>query len=215
MKIPILAPQFLTPSQYDELFRLDTPDKIQSYVSRIPFNFEPEGPSCMSVSMTLTTHRALCMEGALVAALAFWIQGERPLMLDMSAHDDDDHVIALFRRSGHWGAVSKSNHPYVRYRDPVYRTIRELVMSYVHEYYNLDGHKSLRGFGGPLDLSQIDPSVWIGGESAWEVANMLCDIPHTPLFGPRVHLPLRPIDAIERKVADLREHTPKKKHTRS
>jgi hypothetical protein len=185
---------------------LNTPDKIQSYISAIPFNFEPGGPSCMSVAGTLRAGRALCMEGALLAALALWVNGEKPLILDLSAHDDDDHVIALYRRGGRWGALSKSNHAVLRFRDPVYKSIRELVMSYVHEYTNNAGHKSLRSFGGPLDLSKYPIDVWVGGESAWVIANALCDIPHTPLFDEHIHLPLRPLDATEMRALAVREH---------
>jgi hypothetical protein len=123
----------LTAKELALLRRLNTPQKIQNFVSAIPQNFEPNGDSCMSVRGALRMRRAHCMESALIAALAFWIHGEAPLIMDFSANEaDDDHIVALFKRNGCWGAISKSNHAYLRGRDPVYRTLRELVMSYVH-----------------------------------------------------------------------------------
>jgi hypothetical protein len=194
----------LTDVELAILTKLDTPQKIQKYVSEIPHNFEPHGDSCMSVREVLRTKRALCMEGALVAALALWIHGERPLILDLSAEDDDDHVITLYKRDGLWGAISKSNHPYVRFRDPVYRTIRELVMSYVHEYYNTNGQKSLRSYGAPLSLTTFRPTDWITGTDAWEIAEALCDVRHIQLMTKKQASNLRPIDPIEHKLFAIR-----------
>ncbi|HEV3410188.1 MAG TPA: hypothetical protein VG095_07830, partial [Chthoniobacterales bacterium] len=116
------------------LARLRTPQKIQDFVSELPTNFEPEGDTCLSVAEVLRQRRAHCIEGAFVAACALWMNGEPPLLMDFQATLDDDHVIALFKRGGCWGAISKSNHIWLRWRDPVYRTPRELAMSYFHEY---------------------------------------------------------------------------------
>ena len=147
----------LSNKELSVLKRLDTPQKIQDFVSAIPQNFEPDGDSCMSVREVLKNRRAHCIEGALVAALALWVHGEAPLVMDLSANDiDEDHIITLFQKNGYWGAISKGNHAYVRYRDPVYRSIRELAMSYFHEYYDTKGNKTLRSFSRPLDLSRLD-----------------------------------------------------------
>ena len=146
----------LTVRELSTLKKLNTPQKIQDFVSAIPQNFEPNGDSCMSVREVLTTRRAHCIEGALVAALAFWICGEKPLLMDLSANDrDEDHIITLFKKNGYWGAISKGNHAYVRYRDPVYKTIRELAMSYFHEYFLKSGKKTLRQYSALLNLNNF------------------------------------------------------------
>src|SRR5690606_12897284 len=104
------------------LGRLTTPAKIQDFVSALPANFERQGGTCLSVRETLRQRRAHCIESAFVAAVALWLNGEKPLLMDLQAStDDDDHVVALFRRNGCWGAISKSNHVWLRWRDPVYR----------------------------------------------------------------------------------------------
>ncbi len=194
----------LTPKELAVFAKLNTPQKIQTFVSLIPQNFEPDGDSCMSVREVLRTHRALCMEGALVAALALWVHGERPLILDLSAVNDDDHVVAVFKKNGCWGAISKGNHPYVRYRDPVYRTLRELVMSYFHEYYNSKGEKTLRTYSRPIDLSLCAPESWVTGKDAWPIAQMLCDAVHYPLINASSEKQLRPIEEIERRLMHIR-----------
>lgn len=193
---------------YDEEFQLlkslDTPEKIQDFVSAIPHNFEPDGDSCMSVREVLATRRAHCIEGALVAALAFWVNGERPLIMDMTATKDDyDHVITLFKYDGHWGAISKGNHAYVRYRDPVYRTLRELTMSYFHEYYDMNGIKTLRSFSSPVDLRKYHPHVWITGSGSWKIAEDLDKVKHFTLLSKTQENLLRPIDALEKKAAQI------------
>lgn len=192
------------------LFRdLDTPAKIQDFVSAIPQNFEQDGDSCMSVREVLHNRRAHCIEGALVAALAFWVNGERPLIMDMTATKDDyDHVITLFKRDGHWGAISKGNHAYVRYRDPVYRTLRELTMSYFNEYYDTNGIKTLRSFSLPVDLRRYSPEVWITGNGSWKIAEDLDEVKHTTLLSKAQEKLLRPIDALEQKAAQIAMHKP-------
>ena len=134
----------LTPAEFRVLQRLDTPHKIQAYLNSIPQNFEPDGQTALSVREVLRQRRSHCIEGGMLAAAALWVHGERPLLLDLSAENDYDHVVALFRRNGCWGAISKTNHYALRYRDPVYRTLRELAISYFHEYANRRGQKSLR-----------------------------------------------------------------------
>ena len=189
---------------------LDTPEKIQDFVSAIPQNFELNGDSCMSVREVLRTRRAHCIEGALLAALAFWVNGERPLIMDMTATKNDyDHVIALFKRAEHWGAISKGNHAYVRYRDPVYRTLRELSMSYFNEYYDTKGIKTLRSFSLPVDLSRYSPEVWITGNGSWKIAEDLDGVRHYNLLSKEQEKLLRPIDALEQKAAQIAMHKPR------
>jgi len=197
----------LTEKEIAILKQLNTPEKIQDFVSAIPQNFEPDGDSCMSVREVLANRHAHCIEGALVAAVAFWVNGERPLLMDMTATNDDfDHVIALFKRDGHWGAISKGNHAYVRYRDPVYRTLRELTMSYFNEYYDLKGIKTLRAFSRPIDLRKYSSEDWITGNGAWKVAEDLDEVKHFNLLSKKQEKLLRPIDALEKRVAKIAMH---------
>ena len=123
----------LTRPEFALLRRLDTPRKIQQFVFGLKQNFEPNGETCNAVRTVLRQRRAHCIEGAMVAACALWIHGEPPLLLDFQAVHDFDHVVAVFRRNGRWGAISKTNGIGLRWRDPVYRTLRELAMSYLQD----------------------------------------------------------------------------------
>ena len=192
--------------QEQALFRrLNTPGKIQSFVSALPHNFEDDGDSCMSVREVLRTNRAHCIEAALLAALALAVHGHEPLIMDLSANEhDDDHVIALFRHNGLWGAISKSNHAVLRYRDPIYRTPRELALSYVHEYTNAKGEKTLRSYSRPISLSRIPLSVWVTGLDAWTVAEATCTARHYTLFPHSTSL--RPLDAVQLRAQEITEH---------
>ena len=145
----------------------------------------------------------------MIAAAALWIRGERPLLLDLQAVRDYDHVVAVFRRNGRWGAISKTNHVPLRYRDPVYRSLRELAMSYFHEYANRRGEKTLRTYSRVLDLRTIAPELWItNGTNCWELAEKLDELRHYPLLGKRHERSLRTRDALERRAQKLRDHQP-------
>jgi len=184
--------------------KLNSPEKIQTFVSAIPHNFEPDGDSCMSVREVLATHRAHCIEGAMVAALAFWIHGERPLLMDLVAGKGDfDHVVTLFKRDGCWGAISKGNHAYTRYRDPVYRTLRELAMSYFNEYYDTNGVKTLREYSLPFDIRKYKPEVWITGTGAWAIAEDIGSVRHFALLRPHQAHSLRDIEDVEKRAAEI------------
>ncbi len=197
----------LTSKEIAVLKRLNTPQKIQDFVSAIPQNFERNGDSCMSVREVMKTNRAHCIEGALLAALAFWFHGESPLLVDLAANNkDDDHIIAVFKKNGYWGAISKGNHAYVRYRDPIYRSLRELVMSYFHEYYNQTGDKTLRTYSRPLDLSRYKPEKWITGNDAWKIAEDMCDITHYKFVSHQQEKLLKPVDDIQMRITHHRVH---------
>jgi len=145
----------------------------------------------------------------MLAACALWVHGEPPLLLDLQAVQDYDHVVALFRRNGRWGAISKTNHVPLRYRDPVYRSLRELVMSYFHEYANRRGEKTLRSYSRAFDLRRIPLKDWVSNPgNCWEVAQTLDDLPHYRLFPKRQERHLRTRDRIERRAQKLREHRP-------
>lgn len=197
----------LTRAEFAVLQRLDTPRRIQDFVYGLKQNFEVGGETCLTVREVLRTRRAHCIEGAMLAACAFWVHGEPPLLLDMRAVNDFDHVVALYRRHGHWGAISKTNGVFLRSRDPVYRDLRELAMSYFHEYTNRRNHKTLREYSLPCDLRRFDPKVWVCGEKgAWDVAAALDDVRHFRLVTGR-HLRLvTPRDAFERRAGALSQY---------
>ena len=199
---------YLSDSEWKVLSVLDSAEKIQDYVSAIPQNFEHGGDSCMSVREILKANRAHCIEGAVLAAVAFMVHGEKPLLMDLMANDEDeDHVIALFQRDGYWGAISKGNHAYVRYRDPIYKTVRELALSYFHEYYNLKGKKTLRSYSRPYNLVRIKKEDWITGEHSWKIAEALCDVNHYPFITKKQEKSLRDVDAIQLTITKHRVHT--------
>ena len=197
----------LDAAEFRILERLNDPIKIQAFLDAIPQNFERDGQTCLSVREVLRQKRAHCIEGAMLAACALWIHGERPLLLDLKAERDYDHVVALFRRDGHWGAISKTNPPLLRWRDPVYRTLRELSITYLHEYANRRHQKTLRSYAGPLDLRRFDPEVWVTNRgNCWDVGFALEDLRHIPLITRAQAKRLRLRDAIERQAGALMSH---------
>ena len=151
---PTPAELGLTAEEGRVLRALTTPQHIQEFVVGLHANFEEEGDTLRSVRGVLRHRRAHCIEAAFVAACALWLQGEPPLIMDLTAKGDSDHVIAIFRRHGCWGAISKSNHVWLRWRDPVYRSLRELAMSYFHEYTNKH-RKTLRTYSRPVGLDRF------------------------------------------------------------
>jgi hypothetical protein len=197
----------LSKAEFAVLRRLTTPQKVQDFLNRMSPNFETDGQTCLSVREVLRQRRAHCIEGAMLAACALWVHGEPPLLLDLRAERDYDHVVALFRRGRCWGAISKTNPAVLRWRDPVYRSLRELAMSYLHEYANKRNQKTLRSYAGPFDLRRFDPRLWVtNGKNCWEIGATLDDMPHRPLLTRRQARGLRLRDAIEREAGALTEH---------
>ena len=206
----------LTKGEFAVLRRLSSPQKIQTYLLNLPQNFEPNGDTCASVRVVLRERRAHCIEGAFVAAAALWIHGEPPLLLDLRAVDDSDHVVTLFRRRGHWGCISKTNGPDLRWRDPVYRTLRELALSFLHEYSNRRDYKSLREYSVPYDLRRADPKVWVTAEDgAWDVAEKLDEIRHYCLVTKAQEKLLQRRDPFEREVALLTQYKKPRRRKKS
>jgi len=143
------------PDEFSIFKKLCTPAAIQDFVNGFEMNFTGRKHTYASPLVVLQTKKAHCMEGALLAAAALWHLGYPPLLLDLkTTTHDDDHVVALFKEDGRWGAVSKTNHAVLRYRDPVYRDPRELAMSYFNEYFLDNGVKTLRSYSAPFDLLQ-------------------------------------------------------------
>jgi hypothetical protein len=198
----------LTRGEFAVLRRLDTPQKIQLFINAIPANHEIGGETILSVREVLRQHRAHCIEGAFVAACALWIHGEAPLVMYMDCDASDyPHVLALFRRSKAWGAISKHNGPQLRYRDPIYRSLRELAMSYFHEYFNKRGSKTLRGYSGAFDMRRIDSRLWVTCDEACSEANdLLADLRCYSLLDARQSRLLSRRDAFERRAAKMVEY---------
>ncbi len=206
----------LTREEYTMLARLTTPTKIQGFLDTLAFNWEKGGDTHRSPRSVLATRRAHCIEGALLAATALWIAGEPPLIMNLSpqaGRGDFDHVVALFKRGGRYGAISKTNHAVLRFRDPVYRTPRELALSYFHEWFlPKTGEKVLECYSKPLDLCKRFGTAWITAENdLWEVADALDATPHYDLVPKGNWRFVRNADAMELaagSVAEWKKHHP-------
>jgi hypothetical protein len=189
------------------LAALRTPHRIQDFVNAIPWNHEPDGPTARSVVETLRAGRAHCVEAAFVAGCALWRAGAPPLLMDLgAARGDVDHVVALFRRGGHWGAISKSNSPFLRYRDPIHRTLRELALSFFPQYVKLR-RKTLRTYSVAVDLRRHDPATWATHPGfCHEMVDALTGSRHFPILPPGMKHALRPIDEIEARSNLLKDY---------
>lgn len=198
----------LSPSEMVVFRKLNTPIKIQDFLDSMPINWckGKEGHTYMSPRRVLREQKMHCLEGALFAAAALWIQRERPLLLDLKADGDDDHVVALYKRNGYWGAISKTNHATVRFRDPVYKTVRELAVSYFHEYFvNKTGKKVLRSFSEPFSLKPFGTAWITAQEDLDDLVLALDDSPHTKIF-PSKNIPfIRKADPMEKRAGVLIE----------
>jgi len=188
---------------------LNSPKKIQDFLNSIEANFEESGDTCYSPLSVLRKGKAHCMEGALLAAAILYYHNQEPLILDLEATPEDfDHVITLFKQHGYWGAIGKTNHAVLRYREPVYKTPRELVMSFFHEYFlNSNGKKTLRTFSNPVNLKRFDKFNWISSEEqVWFIPDYLTKIPHNKILNRKQIMSLRPADKIEIEAGLLTEY---------
>lgn len=189
------------------LQKLSTPQKVQDYLDSLPINFELSGESNFSPRRVLKEKKMHCLEGAVFAAAALAYHGERPLLMDFrTTPKDEDHVVALFRQNGLWGAVSKTNHAILRWRDPIFRSPRELAMSYAHEYLEWDGRKSLREYSAPFDLSRYKPEKWVtAGEDLDWLVGALDASRHFPIAPKKILRHLRRASAVELKAMKIVE----------
>lgn len=176
------APPFgLTRSEARLLTSLTPEWRIQEYLDK-DLLYDTKGGSCRSPRRVIRDGLCQCMDGAMFAAAALRMQGRPPLILDLEAEQDDDHVLAVFKGKHGWGAIGRSNYSGLRYREPVYRSIRELVMSYFESYFNLRREKTLRAYSRPVNLSRFDKVQWMTAEEdVWDIPNHLVKIPHTKL----------------------------------
>lgn len=203
----------LDESEYTILRRLRTPEQIQAFVNAIPINHEIGGETVFSVRQVLAHRRAHCIEAALLAACALWIHGEPPRVMHLDCDASDyPHVVALFRRGKCWGAISKSNGAALRYRDGIYRNLRELAMSYFHEYSTRGGFKTLRSYAAPLDLRRIDPGLWVTGRGCWALHARLERSRHYPLVSARQQKTLSRRDAFERAAGRIVQYPKESGH---
>lgn len=197
----------LTASELTILKKLSTPIKIQDFLDATPLNWEKKGETYMSPQRTLKENKMHCFEGALLAATALWLQGKEPLLLDLKADGDDDHVVALYKQNGYWGAISKTNHTSLRFRDPVYKNIRELALSYFHEYFsNTTGKKVLRSYSTrPFNLKKHGTAWITAKEDLDDLALAVDRAPHTNII-PNTNIKLiRKADTMERRAGELTE----------
>lgn len=197
----------LTKDEQAVFARLNSPQKIQDFLDTLPINFEPGGDTLYSPRQVLREKTAHCMEGALFAAAVLAYHGHRPLLLDLQtlAHDED-HVVAIFKERGGWGAISKTNHAILRWRDAVYKTPRELAMSFFHEYYLDDGVKTLKAFSKPFDLRRYKPQEWVIAEGGLEyIAEDLDESPHVSIVANGARRRLRKTSPLERKMLKFTE----------
>ena len=198
----------------ERLFKsLNTPGKIQDFLNKIPINFEEDGKdTCYSPRRVLRKNKCHCMEGAVLAALILRVNGYPPLLVDLTASSKDfDHVIAVFQINGKWGAISKTNHATLRYREPVYETIRELVMGYFNEYFNDNGKKTLRSYSDAVDLTMFDDINWMTTENeVWEIPEYLGEVEHFNILTKSQIMGLRDADEIEMKAGDIIEYKSEK-----
>ncbi|TSC82568.1 MAG: hypothetical protein G01um101420_235 [Parcubacteria group bacterium Gr01-1014_20] len=185
--------------------KLNSPMKIQDYLETIPINFEKRGETCMSPRLVVRGQKAHCFEGALFAAAALLFHGQNPLLLDLKTIDGDfDHVVALFRKGKFWGSISKTNHAVLRYREPVYKSVRELAMSFFHEYFLNNGKKTMRSFSNAFNLNRYQIKDWVISEKPlWFIDKDLDISPHHPIFPGRKTIELRKADPVEIRAGKL------------
>jgi hypothetical protein len=169
---------------------LGNPDKIQAFLDSIDYNPNYE---CRSPRWVMKKRSAHCFEGALFAAAALQFIGYKPLIIDMKAVNDDDHVIAVFKEDGHWGAVAKSNFTSLRFREPVYRSLRELIMSYFDFFFNIYKYKSLRSYSLPFDLTKFDSRNWSTTDEDLEyIGDKIESLHHFPVITKKMISKLSP-----------------------
>jgi hypothetical protein len=181
-----------TPAEFRKLRSLKDPHGIQRLLDSMPYHLANTAWSPRRVLRENTSH---CFEGALFAAAALRANGYPPLILDLEADHDTDHVIAIYRMNGHWGAVAKSNYTGCRYREPVYRSLRELALSYFDVYFNLRAERTLRTFSRPVNMARFDSRGWMtADEDLWYVAEYLFTIGHYRLLTPAMIKKLHRLD---------------------
>lgn len=182
----------LSPRNLRTLRALKTPAQIQKFIDSIEYEY---ANTARSPERVLRERKGHCMEGALVAAAALRLNGHPPLLMDLEAVQDDDHVVAIYRERGLWGSIAKSNFAGLRFRAPVYRTLRELALSYFEDCYNLRGERTLRSYSRPVNLKRLDGQHWMTAEGdVWCVPELLIAARHYQLLPDKVARALPRLD---------------------
>ncbi|MFH0991069.1 MAG: hypothetical protein V1799_13755 [bacterium] len=180
------------PQERKLLASLRSPEGVQQYLDNLPYNAKE---SCYSPRFVMNSGAAHCMEGALFAAAALEFLGYKPLIVDLIAQRDDDHIIAIYKRNGKWGCVAKSNYTGLRYRSPVYRTLRELALSFFDDYFNVKQELTLRGYSPPLLLSKRHFGKWqIREDDLYDVSDHFEKMKQIPLITKAEVRSLRRVD---------------------
>ena len=182
-----------TAGELRRLRSLKTPYGVQRYLDEMPYHLATTAWSPRRVLHEWTAH---CLEGAIFGAAALRVLGYPPLLVDLEAENDTDHVLAIYRVRGHWGAVGKSNYAFLGYREPIFRTLRELALSYFDAYFNLRRDRTLRTYSNPVDLRRFDARGWMTSEKdVWFIPEYLLTISHRPLLEPWMRRALHRLDA--------------------
>lgn len=199
--------QAFTKKEIALLKKLNTPAKVQDFLNAIPINFEKDKKDTIkSPLIVLRANNAHCIEGAIMGAYILSLHGHKPLVLHLeTVKSDFDHVIAPFKQGGLWGALSKTNHAVLRYREPVYKDIHELVMSYFHEYFTDDGKKTLRRYSKPLNLNIFGKDWITSNEDLWGIDEELDKIKHYDIAPKNIFKKLRLADKSEREAGKIVE----------
>jgi len=191
----------LSPEEMRTLRSLKTPVRIQKFVDSLTYQY---ADTAWSPQRVLRDRKGHCLEGALVAAAALRVNGYPPLLMDLEAVHDDDHVLAIYRERGLWGSIAKSNFAGLRFRAPVYRTLRELALSYFEHYYNLRGERTLRAYSVPVNLARLDSKHWMTAEEdVWCVTDLLIDARHFDLIPDKV---ARELPRVDRRSFEAGKH---------
>jgi hypothetical protein len=203
--------------QHKKIFStLTTPARVQDFLDTIPINFETDGETVKSPRRVLETMSAHCIEGALLGAYILSLHGFAPQLVLLKTYRDYDHVIAVFKINGYYGALSKTNHAALRYRDPVYKTLRELALSYFHEYFTDDGRKTLREYSDPLNLNEFEDDWPVMEEDLWGIDEALDLIPSHTIAPKRVLNRLRKADLFEREAGKaVQWRAPRKRNAKN
>lgn len=181
------TPQGIHHPEFKMLKRYNTPEKIQTYIEQIPMNHEEEGETCLSPLSALRTNRAHCFEGAMLACVCLMLQDEKPTIINLKVEKTDfDHIVTVFKQNGYYGGISKTNHLVLRYRDPVYRSVRELAMSYFHEYFLVkNGKKTMLGYTNPINMKRFGTSWMTREDDLWDIAEIIYDMPYNRVVPPQ------------------------------
>jgi hypothetical protein len=197
----------LTPAERRAFARLDTARKVQIFIEKMPPNFELTGDTAMSPRTMLKARVCHCAEAAVFAAAVLTYHGQRAWLMDIHAlPSDSDHIVTLFKERGLWGAISKTNHAVLRWRDPIYRSARELAMSYAHEYNLNGGKKSMLAFSRPFSLTRYPPQRWVTAPDDLDwLMDALDRSPHEPVAPAHALRRRRRMTRVELKSQDVTE----------